>query len=93
MSSLLEQAPKTSRMDLRMEPERKATYEEAARIKGLSLSQWTLRHLDEAAARDIEASRTISLSQEAFAELCAALDAPAPPALRDFLKKEPEWAN
>ena len=38
--------------------------EEAARLKGQSLSQWSLTNLDAAAARDIEEARAMRLSSE-----------------------------
>ena len=83
---------KSSRMDLRMEDERKAAYEEAARIKGQSLSQWSLSNLDAAAARDIEEARTMRLPSEQFDEFCEMLERPMPVAFRELLEWEPEWA-
>ena len=83
---------KTSRMDLRMEDERKAAYEEAASLKGQSLSQWSLSALDAAAARDIEEARAMRLPSEQFERFCDMLDQPAPAAFRDLLEWEPQWA-
>lgn len=88
----LERAPKTSRMDLRLEEERKAAYEEAARLRGQSLSQWSLTNLDKAAARDLEEARTMKLSSEQFDRFCELLDQPMPPAFRELLNWDPQWA-
>ena len=85
-------AVKTSRMDLRMEDERKATYEEAARLKGQSLSQWSLSNLDAAAARDIEEARATRVPSEQFDKFCELLEQPMPDAFRELVNWEPEWA-
>ena len=85
-------ARKTSRMDLRMEDERKAAYEEAARLKGQSLSQWSLTNLDAAASRDIEEARTTRLPREQFDELCRMLDEPMPSSFQELLEWQPQWA-
>ncbi|MBQ9042800.1 MAG: DUF1778 domain-containing protein [Eggerthellaceae bacterium] len=83
---------KTSRMDLRMEDDRKAAYEEAARLKGQSLSQWSLANLDAAAARDIEEARIMRLPRDRFDELCRLLDEPMPGSFRELLEWDPQWA-
>ena len=87
-----ERSAKTSRMDLRMEDERKAAYEEAARLKGQSLSQWSLSNLDAAAARDIEEARAMRLPSEKFDRFCEMLERPMPAAFRELLEWEPQWA-
>ena len=91
-TAALGRTAKTSRMDLRMEDERKAAYEEAARLKGQSLSQWSLSNLDAAAARDIEEARVMRLPSEEFDRFCDLLERPMPKAFRDLLEWEPEWA-
>ena len=91
-SATLERPAKTSRMDLRMEDERKAAYEEAARLKGQSLSQWSLSNLDAAAARDIEEARAMRLPSEQFDRFCEMLERPMPAAFRELLEREPQWA-
>ena len=91
-STTLERPAKTSRMDLRMEDERKAAYEEAARLKGQSLSQWSLSNLDAAAARDIEEARAMRLPSEKFDRFCELLERPMPSAFRELLEWEPQWA-
>ena len=91
-TATLEKPAKSSRMDLRMEEGRKAAYEEAARLKGQSLSQWSLANLDAAAARDIEEARAMRLPSEQFDEFCDMLDRPMPASFRELLEWEPEWA-
>ena len=91
-TATLDKPAKTSRMDLRMEDERKAAYEEAARLKGQSLSQWSLSNLDAAAARDIEEARTVRLPSEQFDLFCELLERPVPAAFRELLEWEPQWA-
>ena len=91
-TATIDKPAKTSRMDLRMEDERKAAYEEAARLKGQSLSQWSLSNLDAAAARDIEEARTVRLPSEQFDLFCEMLERPVPAAFRELLEWEPQWA-
>ena len=91
-NATLEKPAKTSRMDLRMEDERKAAYEEAARLKGQSLSQWSLTNLDAAAARDLEEARAMRLPSEQFDRFCEMLERPMPAAFRELLEWEPKWA-
>ena len=91
-TATLERPAKTSRMDLRMEESRKAAYEEAARLKGQSISQWTLINLDAAAARDISEAKRLSLPSENFEYFCALLEQPMPTEFRELLEWEPEWA-
>jgi uncharacterized protein (DUF1778 family) len=91
-NATLERPAKTSRMDLRMEDEQKAAYEEAARLKGQSLSQWSLSNLDAAAARDIEEARAMRLPSEQFDHFCEMLERPMPAAFRELLEWEPQWA-
>lgn len=86
-------AAKTSRMGLRMEDDRKAAYKEAARLKGQSLSQWSLSSLDAAAASDIEEPRAMRLPSEDFERFCELLEQPMPKAFRELLEWEPGWAQ
>lgn len=48
---------KPCRMDLRLTGSQRASYEEAAALRGQTLTQWSTSKLDEAAAADIEAAR------------------------------------
>ncbi len=89
--AILENETKSMRFDLRIEPSRKSTYERAAAINGQTVSQWTLANLDAAAERDIAASRTLHLTDEAFAQICDMLDKPMPEELRELIGREPQW--
>lgn len=91
-TGILDRAQKTSRMDLRLEEERKEVYEEAARFRGQSLSQWTLTNLDKAAARDLEEAKAMRLTSEQFDRFCELLDQPMPSAFRELVEWEPQWA-
>lgn len=93
MSPLVaEKELKTSRMDLRMEDSRKSAYEEAARLKGKSLSQWSIENLDAAAARDIEEARIIRLNANDFDIFCQLLEEPTSSEFAELLRMEPKWA-
>ena len=87
----LENETKSSRFDLRVEPCRKAAYEKAAAVCGQTVSQWSLANLDAAAERDIAASRTLYLTDEAFAQVCDMLDEPVPEELQELIGREPAW--
>lgn len=92
LNATLGKPAKTSRMDLRMEDELKAAYEEAVRLKGQSLSQWPLSNLDVAAARDIEEACAMRLPSEQLDRFCEMLERPMPSAFRELLECEPQWA-
>lgn len=83
---------KTCRMDLRLTEPQRRSYEQAAALKGQTLSQWSTGKLDEAARRDIEEANVTRLSAEAFDAFCEMLDAPMPKAARDLLAREDMWA-
>lgn len=91
-TSTLEKKTKTSCIDLRMEDSQKSAYEQAAHLKGKSLSQWSIDNLDAAAARDIEEARVMRLNQNDFDLFCQLLDEPAPKEFQELLKLEPAWA-
>lgn len=59
---------KPCRMDLRLTSSQRANYEEAAALRGQTLTQWSTSKLDEAAAADIEAARLTRLTGPAFEE-------------------------
>ena len=48
-----EKEEKNSRMDLRLTYSQRSAYEKAASLKGQTLTQWSVAHLDEAAQYDI----------------------------------------
>lgn len=81
---------KPCRMDLRLTGAQRASYEEAAALKGQTLTQWSTSKLDEAAA-DIEAAHLTRLTGPAFEEFCAMLDAPLPESTRELLAREEIW--
>jgi uncharacterized protein (DUF1778 family) len=81
--------PKTSsakdnRIDLRVTQEQKALLEQAASLKGISLSAYTILHLLPLAQQDIAAQERLSLSGRDRDLLMASLD--NPPVLQGDLK-------
>jgi uncharacterized protein (DUF1778 family) len=81
--------PKTSsakdnRIDLRVTQEQKALLEQAASLKGVSLSAYTILHLLPVAQQDIAAQERLTLSDRDRDLLMASLD--NPPALQGNLK-------
>ena len=81
-----------SRMELRLEASRKSRYEEAAALKGQTLTQWTLANLDIAADMAFEEARATRLAQANFEEFCRMLEHPMPDAARRLLESDPQWA-
>ena len=90
-TAIQKKQPKRNRMDLRLEDRRKELYERAAALKGQTISQWSLSHLDDAAARDIEEARVTRLSDEAFEKFVKLLEEPMPKAAAELLESEPIW--
>lgn len=91
MPVLMEKQDKQCRMDVRLTQSQRAAYERAASLKGQTLTQWATAHLDENARRDIETATTTVLSDSAFDEFCAMLDAPMPKAMQDLLARKAVW--
>lgn len=91
MPTPMEKRDKQCRMDVRLTQSQRAAYERAASLKGQTLTQWATSHLDENARRDIEAATTTALSEAAFDEFCAMLDAPMPKAMQDLLARKTVW--
>ena len=77
-------SPKDSRIDLRVTKEQKALLEEAASIKGVSLSAYTLLHLLPLAQQDIEDRKRLILSNRDRDLFVSALE--NPPELKGKLK-------
>lgn len=72
---------RTERTEARLLPEQKARIELAARLRGLSLSDFMVQHADEAAVRTIEQQTAWTLAaadRDAF--VGALMDPPAPSA-------------
>lgn len=96
MTSVLE-APKakktrSARMDLRCAEKQRESYERAASLKGMSLTEWILSHLDECAEDDIIEATSSEVSPGAFDKLVAALEEPMPNEMRELLVRETAWA-
>lgn len=69
---------KNSRIDLRVTKEQKALLEQAASIKGVSLSAYTLLHLLPLAQQEIEDQEKLVLSNRDRDQFLAAMDNPPP---------------
>lgn len=82
---------KTSRMDLRLNQDQRSNYEKAAALKGQTLTQWSISHLDEAARKDIEEAMITRLSAKDFDEFCELLEQPMPKAAIELLAREENW--
>ncbi|MBQ9042270.1 MAG: DUF1778 domain-containing protein [Eggerthellaceae bacterium] len=81
-----------SRMEFRVEDARKSRYEEAASMKGQTLTQWVLANLDDAANRAFDEVRITKLAQADFERFCEQLDRAMPDAAKRLLESDPEWA-
>ena len=77
-------ASKDSRIDLRVTSEQKALLEQAAALKGVSLTAYTLVHLLPIAQQDIENQEKLTLSNRDRNLFLAALE--NPPKLKGKLK-------
>lgn len=75
---------KDSRIDLRVTQEQKALLEQAASIKGVSLSAYTLLHLLPLAQQDVENQEKLTLSNRDRDLFLSALN--HPPKLKGKLK-------
>lgn len=75
---------KNSRIDLRVTKEQKALLEQAASLKGVSLSAYTLLNLIPLAQQEIENQEKLTLSDRDRDKFLAAID--NPPQLRGKLK-------
>lgn len=91
MSVAAEKEEKNSRMDLRLTHSQRSAYEKAASLKGQTLTQWSVAHLDEAARNDIEQAKLTTLSENEFELFCQALDKPMPKAAQDLLSRDEIW--
>ncbi len=75
-------ALRTERTEARLLPEQKKRIERAARLKGLSLSDFIVQHADEAARRTIEEHTTWTLGDRDRDVFVQALLNPPRPSLR-----------
>ena len=81
-----------SRMELRLDQVRKSRYEEAASLKGQTLTQWTLANLDAAADRTFEEARVTRLMQDDFEAFRQLLEQPMPEAAKRLVESDQQWA-
>ena len=90
--SMTASSTKTSRFEMRLTPEQRATMEQAAAARGINLRHWAIDNLMDAANRDIREAHTIYLSDEAYDEFVKALDDPMPQQIIDLLNEKDDWA-
>ena len=91
MEMLAEKAERACRMDLRLTRPQRQNYERAAALKGQTLTQWSLSHLDDAARWDIDQAMSTVLASRDFDAFCEALDQPMPDAAKRLLEREVTW--
>ena len=91
MSVVAEKNERTCRMDLRLTKPQRQSYERAAALRGQTLTQWSLSHLDDAAVKDIEQATSTILASSDFDAFCNALEQPMPEAARALLEREATW--
>ena len=92
---VVDREPKKGRLEARLTREQKGHIEEAARIKGTSVSDFVIQSADEAALRTIREQQVLTLSErdrEVFAE---ALLNPPPPSKRLLIaaRRYKKWAG
>lgn len=85
------QEKKNSRLDLRMTDDQRNQIDMAARINGMSVSQWSLNRLMESARRDIAEQGLMRLSAESFDRFAALLDADPAPEFEAFRSERTRW--
>jgi len=94
-ANFMAQALRTERTEARLLPEQKKRIEQAACIKGLSISDFIVQHADDAAIKTIESHNTWVLSardMEIFVQ--ALLDPPERSArMKAAAQRYKEWAG
>lgn len=83
--------PKNSRLDLRMTSDQKRQIERAARLNGVTVSQWSLAHLIASAREDILESSQIMLEESAFDEFLQLLQGDPTPRFDEFVEGSTRW--
>jgi uncharacterized protein (DUF1778 family) len=88
-------ALRTERTEARLLPAQKKRIEQAASIKGLSVSDFIVQHADEAAIKTIEAHRAWILSEKDMEFLVQILLDPPEPneRMKAAAKRYKEWAG
>ncbi|OUP09231.1 DUF1778 domain-containing protein [Collinsella sp. An2] len=84
-------ARKTGRLDLRMSDMQKGQIEQAAHLNGMSVSQWSISRLVEAARQEIAEQRFFELSTQAFDEFARLLEEPTEPRFDAFRRETTRW--
>ncbi len=81
-------APKQARIEARVSPKQKRLFERAAEIEGVTLTDFAVSSMQQAAARVVEESRRMDLSQRSQRAFLEALINPPEPnqALREAAK-------
>jgi uncharacterized protein (DUF1778 family) len=77
---------KTERLNLRVNSKSKALLQDAARVMGVSLSDFILQTVTERAQELVQNQQVISLSQQATRRFLEALDQPVPQGLERLSK-------
>lgn len=83
--------PKNSRLDLRMTSDQKRQIERAARLNGVTVSQWSIAHLVASAREDILESSQIMLEESAFDEFLQLLQGDPTPGFDEFVEDSTRW--
>lgn len=84
---------KKDRLEIRLHASQKELLEAAATSKSLSLTQWAISVLSDAARRDLEEEYVTVLSAKRFDAFAEALEKPAPEAVSELLRREPVWSK
>lgn len=81
-------APKQARIEARVSPKQKRLFERAAEIEGVTLTDFAVSSMQQAAVRVVEESRAMDLSQRSQRAFLEALNNPPEPnqALREAAK-------
>lgn len=84
---------KTSRIDLRLTDEQKQQIEQAAHLKGTTLSQWIVTNLLDDARRTIMEQSLYRMSETAFDEFARSLEAPTDSTFAALMQEKTIWEN
>ncbi|CDD78230.1 putative uncharacterized protein [Cryptobacterium sp. CAG:338] len=91
MFSSVEKEKYDRKLNLRLTYAQFLAYKKAALLKGQTLTQWSVAHLDEAARYDIEQAKLTRLSERGFDLFCQALDSPMPKSVQDLFARDEIW--
>lgn len=82
---------KTSRLDLRMSEEQRSRIDEAARLSGMSVSQWSMSKLMESAREEIAQNNLIVLAPSSFDEFERLLEQEVDPVFEKTRSRATRW--